>query len=168
MTAPEPTWECPRCGGVGCEGGAVCPSRSAPEPASDALEGLGSYIQGLRDWAQMDCVPSAVGDVIRDCATTIEALSRQSPRTDHTGAALVEMIVKQGLSVATLGTPGEIGYQIAHNTAIAAIEVLSRQSGEVSEAMVDAGYKVLTSAPDMGFRYKLPFVYRAMQEARDD
>ena len=50
--------------------------------------------------------------------------------------ALVDMIVKRGLSVATLGTPGEIGYQIAHNTAIAAIEALTRQSGEVSEAMV--------------------------------
>ena len=121
MTAPEPAWECPRCGCVGCEGGTVCPGRPTPEPASDAL---------------------------------------------------VDMIVKRGLSVATLGTPGEIGYQIAHNTAIAAIEALTRQSGEVSEAMVGQRLLVWLGGSRDSLSPEtvaaLQEIARAMQEARDE
>ena len=47
----------------------------------------------------------------------------------------------------------------------ARIEALSRQSGEVSEAMVEAGVKACNGTLST---FRVAAIYRAMQEARDD
>ena len=58
--------------------------------------------------------------------------------------ALVERVVKDGLSVATLGTPGQVQLQISHNVARAAIAAGREQGLREAAEVARDGFRCRT------------------------
>ena len=108
---------------------------TAPEPASDTL---------------VDRLRAAAAQTSATLRSMAEAKSLRQSDNPEGSADLYEW-----------PTPD----QTLEGQAADRIEALSRQSGEVSEAMVEAGVKACNGTLST---FRVAAIYRAMQEARDD